>query len=95
MRRRLTICIAALGMMAVAAEPTITVSAQQRYPWNGLVDVNVSFEGNVGETYRVELSAMDKAGGTNLAVATVWRVGAESAVGNPVDLPAPGTHSTS
>ena len=92
MRRRLTICIAALGMMAVAAEPTITVSAQQRYPWNGLVDVNVSFEGNVGETYRVELSAIDRAGGTNLAVATVWRDGAEGMVGNPVDVPAPGTH---
>ena len=95
MMRRLAIALMSLCFfagIAFAAEPTITVSAQQRYPWNGLVDVNVSFEGNVGETYRAELSAIDRAGGTNLAVATVWRVGAESAVGNPVDLPAPGTH---
>lgn len=48
-----------------------SVSARQRYPWNGLVDVDVSFTGNAGETYRIELSAMDKAGGTNLPVGTI------------------------
>lgn len=73
--------------------PAVTsVSARQRYPWNGLVDVDVSFEGKSGETYRIELSATDKVGGTNLPVRTAWFEGAESAVGNPVDVPAPGTH---
>ena len=69
-----------------------SLSARQRYPWNGLVDVDVAFSGTAGATYRVELSARDKVGGTNLTVATVWRKGAEGTVGNPVTVPAPGTH---
>ena len=73
--------------------PSVTsVIARQRYPWNGLVDVDVTFEGKSGETYRIELSATDKVGGTNLPVRTAWLEGGESAVGNPVDVPAPGTH---
>ncbi len=75
--------------------PSVTsITARQRYPWNGLVDVDVSFTGNVGETYRIELSATDKSGGTNLPVRTVRCAatlgGGEAA--NPVDVPAPGTH---
>jgi hypothetical protein len=73
--------------------PAVTsVSARQRYPWNGLVDVDVTFEGKSGETYRIELSAMDMVGGTNLPVRTAWLEGAPAAVGNPVDVPSPGTH---
>lgn len=73
--------------------PAVTfVSARQRYPWNGLVDVDVSFTGNAGEIYRIELSATDKSGGTNLPVRTAWLEGAPAAVGNPVDVPTPGTH---
>ena len=73
--------------------PAVTsVAMRQRYPWNGLVDVDVTFEGKSGETYRIELSATDKAGGTNLPVRTAWLEGTESVVGNPVDVPAPGTH---
>ena len=79
--------------------PALTsVSARQRYPWNGLVDVDVSFTGNAGETYRIELSATDKVGGTNFPVRTVWcdAVGCDAihgvVPGNPVDISAPGTH---
>ena len=73
--------------------PAVTsVAMRQRYPWNGLMDVDVTFEGKSGETYRIELTATDKTGGTNLPVRTAWLEGAESAVGNPVDVPAPGTH---
>ena len=73
--------------------PSVTsVSARQRYPWNGKVDVDVAFTGSAGETYRIELSAVDKAGGTNLAVSTVWLDGTPAAVGNPVAVPGPGTH---
>ena len=59
---------------------------------NGLFYISYSFEGRVGETYRIELSATDTIGGTNLPVRTVWREGAESALGNPVDVPVPGTY---
>ena len=76
----------------VPAMALTSISARQRYPWNGLVDVDVAFSGTAGATYRVELSATDRIGGTNLTVATVWRKGTEGAVGNPVDIPAPGTH---
>ena len=50
-----------IGMLAVltlgaslavfAADPTITVSAQQRYPWNGLVDLNFTIMGEEGTRY--------------------------------------------
>ena len=69
-----------------------SVSTRQRYPWNGLVDVDVAFEGPTDRVYRIELSATDKVGGTNLPVHTVWLDDSEAAIGNPVDVPAPGTH---
>ena len=73
--------------------PDVTsVSMRQRYPWNGLVDVDVAFSGAIGETFRIELVATDKTGGTNLPMRTTWLEGSESAVCNPVDVPAPGTH---
>ena len=85
--------IGTVSILGGTPAPSLTsVSARQRYPWNGLVDVDVAFTGQTGTTYRVELSATDKAGGTNLPVRTAWLEGGESAVGNPVDVPAPGTH---
>ena len=74
--------------------PSLTaVSARQRYPWNGLVDVDVTFEGTEGETYRIELSATDKVGGTNLPVRAVRCAAIHGGeTGNPVAVPAPGTH---
>ena len=67
-------------------------SARQRYPWNGKVDIDVSFAGRTGAAYGIELSAHDETGGTNLPVRTVWLEGAPDAVGNPVPVPAPGAH---
>ena len=101
MKRFATLALLLAAALPVAAGLTdldnpgpsvVSVTARQRYPWNGLVDVDVSFEGKSGETYRIELSATDKAGGTNLPVRTAWLEGGESAHGNPVDVPAPGTH---
>jgi len=83
----------AVSLIGGTPAPDVTaVTMRQRYPWNGLVDVDVAFTGATGETYRIELTATDKTGGTNLPVRTAWLEGAESAVGNPVDVPAPGTH---
>ena len=46
--------------------------ARQRYPWNGLVDVDFTLEGDAVRCYRVTLVAEDLDGGTNLAARTVW-----------------------
>lgn len=41
------LAVAALGtsLAAFAADPGITVSARQRYPWNGLVDIDYPSKG--------------------------------------------------
>lgn len=41
----------ALVLIAFASDPAITVSARQRYPWNGLVDINFAITGDAGTKY--------------------------------------------
>ena len=48
-----------------------TVSAKQRYPWNGKVDIQFTIEGDVGAMNRVSLSAKDMVGGTNIVMRTI------------------------
>lgn len=55
----------------VAAEPTISVSAKQRYPWNGLVDLSFTLTGTGGVLHDTSFMARDMAGGTNITMATV------------------------
>ena len=45
------------------------VSARQRYPWNGKVDIRFD---SVGKQYTVSLVAKDIVGGTNIAIRTVY-----------------------
>ena len=49
----------ALALTALAADPTISVSAQQRYPWNGLVDLNFTITGTSGTKYDTSFTAKD------------------------------------
>ena len=57
----------------LASPLTVTGSrARQRYPWNGLVDVDFTLEGDAARRYRVTIVAEDLDGGTNLAARTVW-----------------------
>lgn len=55
----------------LAAGPAISVTAKQRYPWNGLVDVDFTVAGDSGSKYKVAFSAKDEGGGTNLTMKTV------------------------
>ena len=75
-------------------QPTMTsFSAVRRNPPVVKWDVDVSFTGPAdGHRYRIELTAFDEAGGTNLAVRTAWHEATPAVVSNPVDVPAPGTH---
>ena len=55
----------------LAADPAITVSAQQRYPWNGLVDVHFTITGDAGTKYDTSFTAKDMVGGTNITMKTI------------------------
>ena len=58
-------------------------SFRQRYPWNGLVDIDIDLTGADGRDYTVFVEARDNVGGTNLNVRTV--LGEDlSAKGNPL-----------
>ena len=53
----------------------VNVKARQRYPWNGLVDVDCDIVGDPEKAYCVTLTAKDVGGSTNLPVRTAWQVG--------------------
>ena len=54
-----------------ADDPAITVQAKQRYPWNGLVDLNFTITGTSGTKYDTSFTARDMVGGTNITMVTV------------------------
>ena len=55
------------------------VSAKQRYPWNGLVDIGFTVNGEVGVAYSLSIRAKDMVGGgTNLPMRSVYRVDGSS-----------------
>ena len=61
-----------MSMVVFADEPTITgVTAQQRYPWNGLIDFSFTLTGSDGILHDVSFTALDVVGGTNITMATV------------------------
>ena len=74
MLRRLMIAMMLAHVCAstgLAADPAITVSAKQRYPWNGLVDLHFTITGDSGVKYDTSFTAKDMVGGTNITMATV------------------------
>ena len=67
-----TVCsFFALALTSFAADPAITVSARQRYPWNGLVDVHFTITGDAGTKYDTSFTAKDMVGNTNIAMRTI------------------------
>lgn len=70
------IALIATGMAMCASCLAVTVSgvtARQRYPWNGMVDVAFTVSGDSGVKYSVSLGAQDVVGGTNLPMRTVYK----------------------
>ena len=63
----MALMVAVVGMLVAWAEtPTVTdVTAKQRYPWNGLVDIscNVSGVDSAGDRYQFVVVAVDKDSG--------------------------------
>ena len=60
-----TAILLGLGLSAFADTPTIIgVTAQQRYPWNGKVDITFTVSGSFSETVVLKVSAIDNDSGT-------------------------------
>jgi hypothetical protein len=87
------LAVAALGtsLAAFAADPAITVSARQRYPWNGLVDINFIITGDAGTKYDISFTAKDMVGNTNIAMRTIRKSNGVAAAAKEQLLP--GTHN--
>ena len=74
-----------LPIVAVAGEVTVTsVTAQQRYPWNGLVDITVTLQGTAEEMNITECSfaVTNSATKAAISVAHITRNGDDSGSGN-------------
>ena len=91
--KKLVMIGAALSALAASAAITITdVSARQRWPWNGLVDVDFTISGaSAGEAFAIDIDATAASGATSLSAKTyaaepvagpgpgrvVWNLGAD------------------
>lgn len=69
------LCAAATGALAVDYVEVTSVKARQRYPWNGLVDIDFTLDSIPTEPYQMQVEAFDNVGKTNLPVKTVYAEG--------------------
>ena len=72
---------------ALAADPAISVSIRQRYPWNGLVDLNFTITGTSGTQYATSFTAKDMVGNTNIAMRTIRKSDGTAATATEQLLP--------
>ena len=66
--------VALMGLVAAATPQVNNVTAKQRYPWNGLVDITCSVTGIEGTTDRLcfEVAALPQGSGTVHAAQHCW-----------------------
>lgn len=74
------VIVAFMAMSAVSAlaldyVEVIDVKARQRYPWNGLVDIDFELDSKATEPYQMKVTVFDNDGKTNLPVKTVYTEG--------------------
>jgi len=84
LRRTMTLLAAALLIGGAWGEVTIkSVTAQQRYPWNGLVDIVVTLEGEATDVagLKCAFTATDNVKKRVVPVKSVTQVGSDSIVG--------------
>ena len=82
----LTLAIMCIGAV-FAADPAITVSAKQRYPWNGLVDLHFTITGTSGMRYDTSFTAKEMVGNTNIAMRTIRKADGTAAAAKEQLLP--------
>lgn len=86
--RQAALTLAIVGMaLTAAADPGITVSARQRYPWSGLVDINFTITGDAGKKYDTSFTAKDMVGNTNIAMKTIRKADGTAAAATEQLLP--------
>lgn len=79
------------GAIALHAVTVSDVTARQRYPWNGLVDVRFNITGDSNMKYDIALMAKDMEGGTNVTMKTIRKSDGSLVAGN--EQFAPGTYN--
>ena len=73
-KKMMTVGIAgiAMGAMALDNVEVTDVKARQRYPWNGLVDIDFTLDSIPTEPYQMQVEVYDNVGKTNLPVKSVY-----------------------
>lgn len=66
---------AAASALALDYVEVTGVKARQRYPWNGLVDIDFTLDSKATEPYLMNVTVFDNIGKTNLPVRTVYTEG--------------------
>ena len=66
------IVFATANALALDAVEVTGVKARQRYPWNGLVDIDFTLDSKATEPYLMKVTAFDNVGKTNLSVKSVF-----------------------
>lgn len=66
------IIMAVASALALDYVEVIDVKARQRYPWNGLVDIDFELDSKATEPYMMNVTVFDNVGKTNLPVKTVY-----------------------
>lgn len=86
--RQAALTLAIVGMaLTAAADPGITVSARQRYPWSGLVDINFTITGDAGKKYDTSFTAKDMVGNTNITMKTIRKADGTAAAAKEQLMP--------
>lgn len=74
--------------LLIATAATVSdVTARQRYPWNGLVDINFTISGDAGKKYATSFTAKDMVGNTNIAMKTIRKADGTAAAATEQLLP--------
>lgn len=66
------VVMAVASVLALDYVEVIDVKARQRYPWNGLVDIDFELDSKATEPYMMRVTVFDNVGKTNLPVKTVY-----------------------
>lgn len=91
MKSLLCVALCFLSLLIATAATVSDVTARQRWPWNGFIDISFTLSGVAGTKYLVDISATDKTGGTNLTIRTLMtNAGAQSLTSEQL---LPGTYS--
>lgn len=76
------ISVVAASVLALDNVEIIDVAGRQRYPWNGLVDIDFELDSKATEPYMMKVTVFDNVGKTNLPVKSVFTLGV-STTNNP------------